>query len=330
MNNTNELGEAIKQEKDTKVNKRLIAVNMVRTAGCTTAQVATGMEVTQRSVQQWLERFDKYGIEGLRDLPHEGRPPLIPHKVVIKKAIQLCKMGKLNPKKLQRKLRDSHRIKYSLCQLRKILKDYEFSAKHATQTYAHASSKSTCTRWTNNTMDLISRLKRRGFRVVIQDESIFVYDSKNGRKYWSEKGERILVKSTGGHKRRVAYGALADDGLQLFRMYEKFDAITFVEYLEEMRLKWGKVLAITDNAKQHSASVVQEYLSKHGKDVVLHYLPPGSPHLSAIEECWRQAKYATVHSEYYETEDEMWDTVSEYFRTTRFGLDIYRYLERSI
>ena len=68
MNNTNGLGEAIKQEKDTRVNKRLIAVNLVRTAGCTTAQVATGMEVTQRSVQQWLERFDKYGIEGLRDI----------------------------------------------------------------------------------------------------------------------------------------------------------------------------------------------------------------------------------------------------------------------
>ena len=33
---------------------------------------------------KWLYRFDKHGLEGLKDQPRSGRPPLIPQKKMIK------------------------------------------------------------------------------------------------------------------------------------------------------------------------------------------------------------------------------------------------------
>ncbi len=135
---------------------------------------------------------------------------------------------------------------------------------------------------------------------------------------------------TGGHKRIVVYGALAEDGSQLFRTYERFNAETFVKYLEEMLVKWGKIAVILDNAPQHTAGIVQRYLEEHKKDVALNFLPTSSPELNAVEECWRRAKHAILVARYYHDLEDMWDAVSKYFRITHFGLNIYRYLERSI
>ena len=37
-------------------------------------------------VYKWLDRFDKYGLDGLKDQPGNGRPPLIEKKDVKDKA----------------------------------------------------------------------------------------------------------------------------------------------------------------------------------------------------------------------------------------------------
>ncbi len=60
-----------------------------------------------------------------------------------------------------------------------------------------------------------------------------------------------------------------------------------MDYLESVRKKFGKIFVIVDRAPQHKANVVKKYLRKN-KDVKLAYLPRGSPHLSMIEEIWRQ------------------------------------------
>ena len=320
--------EAIKSERDGSVIKRLIAVNMVCDKNCSTSLAAESVGTTQRSVQLWLERFDEYGVDGLRNLQQMGRPPLVSYERILKFANRLCKKGKIMPK-IQKKIRDKCRIKYSMCNIRKIMNGFDFTPKAATRTLAKASSKSTCIKWQNQTEQDILDAKKRGFTIVVQDESIFTHDSKTGKKYRSRSSQKIHVKSTGYHTRMIVYGALADDGTQLFRLHQKFNGDTFLKYLKDIRLKWGKVMIIVDNAPQHKFHKVKEYLNDH-KDVVLYNLSPYAPQLNAIEECWRQAKYELVHSESYETEEKMWDTLSEYFRNKRFDLDIYRYLERSL
>jgi hypothetical protein len=66
------------------------------------------------------------------------------------------------------------------------------------------------------------------------------------------------------------------------------------------------------------------------KDTIrLEYCPVGSPEFDAVEECWRQGKYHIL-STYYPLFDFLKDTISYYYRTTRFNLDIVKYLMRTI
>ena len=62
---------------------------------------------------------------------------------------------------------------------------------------------------------------------------------------------------------------------------------------------------------------------------VLSDYPVGSPEFDAVEECWRQGKYRIL-STYYPMFADLKDTISYYYRTTRFNLDIVKYLMRII
>ncbi len=74
--------------------------------------------------------------------------------------------------------------------------------------------------------------------------------------------------------------------------------------MEAARKKFGKIFVIADRASQHKANVVKKYLRKN-KDVKLAYLLR-SPHLSMIEEIWRQCKHVNVESEFYESIHEIY------------------------
>ena len=110
---------------------------------------------------------------------------------------------------------------------------------------------------------------------------------------------------------------VTDGNQSFFRSYEKFNSIALIDYLQAARRKFGKIFVIVDRAPQHKANDVKEYLCKN-KDVKLAYLPRGSPHLSMIEEVWRQCKHVNVESEFYESIHGMRHTVMEYFRTHKF------------
>ena len=99
--------------------------------------------------------------------------------------------------------------------------------------------------------------------------------------------------------------------------------------MESTRKKFGKIFVIVDRAPQSKANDVKKYLCKN-KDVKLAYLPRGSPHLSMIEEIWRQCKHENIESEFFESIHEMRYMVMEYFRTYKFNLNMYQYFARTI
>ena len=58
------------------------------------------------------------------------------------------------------------------------------------------------------------------------------------------------------------------------------------------------------------------------------YFPVGSPEFNAVEECRRQGKYYIL-SNYYSNFKNLRYTITGYYRTKRFQLDITKYLLRS-
>ena len=182
-------------------------------------------------------------------------------------------------------------------------------------------------RWQRNATRRISRLESRGFATVIFDEAIFIDDPKSGVKYWSPRGMPIVTTYKGRHGRSVAYGSLATDGRQFVRTYEKFNKETVLQYFKELARHFGRVTIIMDNASQHRARIVQEFL-KENPNVRVMWLPTATPELSAIEEYWHQSKREVLVSEHYATVVEMRRALSEYLRTARPQIDVMAFICR--
>ena len=69
MNRLDELNSAIRMEKDLKVGTRLMSVRAVLELGRSAENMATVFDVTAWCVPQWVERFNRDVLKGLRDKP---------------------------------------------------------------------------------------------------------------------------------------------------------------------------------------------------------------------------------------------------------------------
>ena len=323
-----ELTEAMRTERDIRIRNRMMAVLGVL-KGHSTRIASDFADVDQRTMQLRVARFDEGGIGGLRDASGRGRASRARYGRIRKLADRLAGKNMLTPRKLRNWMRWRLDARYSLCSVRRILRFLGFSSKRSATMYASAADSDAVRQWQASAAGTISGAKRRGFAVVVQDESIFLRTGTNGRKLWSRVGEPVAVIRHGRRDRTVMYGALAEDGIRLMRQYERFDGPTFVRYLKEVRRRWGKVLLVTDNASQHKHREVRQYLEEHDGLEIL-YLPTATPKLSAVESVWKGAKCRLVTSEHYETLEDLTHAVSEYFRTCSIRLDIYKFLYRYV
>ena len=197
---------------------------------------------------------------------------------------------------------------------------YDLSPKESQRVHINRAGKKAVQNWQYRFKKQVPRLEKDGFIPVMGDEAFFIHDTVSGRKYWPLRGKRIAVPYTGSHKKVTVYGAIAKDGKQFFRTYDRFDAPTFIEYLKAMQRHFGKVVAVVDRASPHRAKLVRKLL-RENKNIKIIYLPKGSPYLNAVEECWHQGKRVLLVSEYYKTFTDMCSAISTYYRTARFTLD---------
>ena len=133
---------------------------------------------------------------------------------------------------------------------------YDLSPKESQRVHINRAGKKAVQNWQYRFKKQIPRLEKDGFIPVMGDEAFFIHDTVSGRKYWSPRGKRIAVPYTGSHKKVTVYGAIAKDGKQFFRTYDRFDAPTFIEYLKAMQRHFGKVVAVVDRASPHRGGVV--------------------------------------------------------------------------
>jgi transposase len=175
---------------------------------------------------------------------------------------------------------------------------------------------------------ILFRLKT-GWNILVQDESIFVYDYVVKRKKWISTDKRPIVTVTGSRKRTVVFGSLSFDGKkQLFKQYDKFDSETFVDYLKQIQKRFGNYIIFVDRATPHCSKITKRFLAENKDTIRLEYFPVGSPEFNAVEECWRQGKYYIL-SNYYSNFKNLKNTITRYYKTKRFQLDITKYLLRS-
>jgi transposase len=93
--------------------------------------------------------------------------------------------------------------------------------------------------------------------------------------------------------------------------------------------RFGEIILFVDRATPHCSKITRQYLGQNKDTIRLEYFPVGSPEFNAVEECWIQGKY-NILSTYYPMFANLKYNICCYYTTTRFNLDIVKYLMRTI
>ena len=78
------LDKTYNDERDANVKERILLVRRVLTDKQHIELVAKELHKSRAWVYKWYKRYNDKGLEGLKDKPRSGRPPLIKHDLMIK------------------------------------------------------------------------------------------------------------------------------------------------------------------------------------------------------------------------------------------------------
>ena len=163
--------------------------------------------------------------------------------------------------------------------------------------------------------------------IIVEDESFFTYESKI-RAIWALKGSKPIMLTTGSKKKICMFGAIAQDGTQLFRSYgNTANSDEFLKYLKELVKKFPRMILYMDKATYHKKEArVKRFLKINKYSIKVKWFPSGFPEANPMEECWNQGKEDVLGSMFYNSFNDFKKAVTQYYRTKRFKLDLYKYL----
>ncbi len=108
----------------------LLALNVVYQGKVSAAQVARDLHRSKSWALDWLKRYDKEGIEGLKTRQKSGRPPKISEEVVyqIKKELKESSQG-WTTKQVEELIVKKSGLKYHYTHIYHILRKWGFKQK---------------------------------------------------------------------------------------------------------------------------------------------------------------------------------------------------------
>lgn len=152
------------------------------------------------------------------------------------------------------------------------------------------------------------------YAVLFEDES-HIRDYQALASTWQPVGKQKLIKTYGKHNYVGLFGALDyKTGQIIARVEEKLDAEAFKRHLESILKAYsGKhVYMVLDNAKIHYATLIQEFLAQHTKEITLMFLPTYSPKLNRIEGFWKWLKGDVICNVFFKSIKEVRKAVMEF------------------
>jgi transposase len=125
------LAELYKRESNTKVKERLLLILRVEGDEQLSAHVVKAIHRSKPWASYWLDRYNKEGIDGLKDRSKSGRPPEIPKEVAvrIRKELLGSKHGWTTTKQVSDIIFREGGVRYHYTHVYRILHKWGFKQK---------------------------------------------------------------------------------------------------------------------------------------------------------------------------------------------------------
>ena len=122
---------------------------------------------------------------------------------------------------------------------------------------------------------------------------------------WAPAQEKLAIEQTSGRQRINIHGAInLETGQTRMIDVETVNAastITLLEAIEALYPMLALIHVFLDNARYHHAQLVQQWLSRPGCRIKLHFIPSYCPHLNPIERLWGLMHRNVTHNKTYAT-----------------------------
>jgi putative transposase len=136
------LVDLYKKENDPKVKERLLLVIRIREDEQIPFHVVKEMHRSNPWASDWLKRYDKDGIEGLKDRTKSGRPPELSKEMVylIKKELKESNNQGWTTKQVEELIVKKSGIKYHYTHIYRILRKWGFKQKVPRKVHVNTAS----------------------------------------------------------------------------------------------------------------------------------------------------------------------------------------------
>jgi hypothetical protein len=151
-----------------------------------------------------------------------------------------------------------------------------------------------------------------GAALLFADEASFRQDPTLYQT-WARRGSQPLIPTTGQRNTQKVFGAvdIRRPEVHFVQGEAMFNGETYTAFLNSLAHHYRRqeVFLIQDNARDHDAPEVKEWLAEHGRRFHLVALPKYSPDLNAVERIWHHVRVTATHHRYFPTQQEFVSTL---------------------
>lgn len=304
-----ELQRIFHTAKSSETRRRCMGLIMLLT-GSSRDQVCHALDVTPRSLRNWIRAFNVCGIDGLIAQKRPGAPKkitallaqdfhaVIEHPETVDRTFWTAKA-------FHGYVQDKYRIECSYSTVLRFFHEKGFSLQVPCP-------------WPDKQDEGLRNLFRERLRELCQDERVDIWfadetgidGEPRPRRRWAPKGSKPKVVHNGDHIRMSIIGAVCPRSGEFFGIEVPYsDSETFQIFLNEaakcIKPIRDKNVLVLDNASWHK----KKTLNWHFFEPL--YLPPYSPDLNPIERIWLVMKANWFNNLHCKTVDELTDRMDQ-------------------
>ena len=242
-----ELLQLYREEKDPSVKDRLMLIIKAKFDDASITKAAGSLGRVTSWGSKWFNRFARDGVEGLRNLPKCGRPPLITEEESERIQNELDGKNYWTVGKARELISKGTGVTYSISSVYRLLKHWQYRLRTPVKRHVRRPSNEKIAQFQKELAEFIPKKIEGGHAVAVQDETIATADARPRRVY-TKKGKRAVCTVTGSHGKTIVYGLQTMDGRSMCAQYGRFAADDFVDFLKRVRRRFPKIVIILDRA----------------------------------------------------------------------------------
>ena len=168
-------------------------------------EIAESFGVSERTLYNWRNAYDRLGMAGLEDSPKSGRPPLVSRDEIKAAAEAVRGRGMATVKDVRGQISKTCGIRYSSGHVRDIPDRMEMTYKKADPMHRRAATNAEIEEWAAASMPAIREHPSKGYVLLSVDEVHPEIDGAS-RYGYAERGQRVYATHHGTKRRLNSRG----------------------------------------------------------------------------------------------------------------------------